>query len=143
MDLILWRHAEAHEAKEGSTDLERDLTSRGQKQAARMANWLERHIPDSSRVLCSPARRTEQTVMALGRKYKVRAELGPDGTVAQVLELIQWPQSKNTVLVVGHQPLLGELIAQLAGMDEIDCAPKKGSVWWLRTKLRAPSAPMR
>lgn len=136
MDLILWRHAEAYEAQEGDIDRDRELTSRGQKQAARMANWLERHIPDSCRVLCSPAKRAEQTVMALGRKYKLRAELGPDAAVAPLLELAQWPHSKNCVLVVGHQPVLGQVLAQLLNMDEAHCAPKKGSVWWLRTRLR-------
>lgn len=141
MDLIVWRHAEAHEALPGGVDLERDLTPRGQKQAKRMAAWLDRHIPDTCRVLCSPARRTEQTVLTLGRKFKVRAELGPDGTLAQVLELVQWPQSKASVLVVGHQPLLGQLIAQLTGLQEDDCAVKKGAVWWLRTKLREDGTP--
>lgn len=136
MDLILWRHAEAHDAKEGDLDLDRDLTSRGHKQAARVAAWLDRHIPDSSRVLSSPARRCEQTVLTLGRKYKVRGELAPDGNVAQVLELVQWPQAKSTMLVVGHQPVLGQVIAQLMGIEEQDCGLKKGAVWWLRTRMR-------
>ena len=39
MDLILWRHAEAHEGQEGEDDLLRRLTPRGEKQAARMAAW--------------------------------------------------------------------------------------------------------
>lgn len=136
MDLILWRHAEARDAEAGGTDLDRELTSRGHKQAAKMAAWLDRHLPDSSRILASPSRRTEQTVLALGRKYKVRAELGPDGSPAQVLELVQWPQSKATVVVVGHQPVLGQIVAQLIGLKESDCAIKKGAVWWLRTRTR-------
>jgi phosphohistidine phosphatase len=37
MDLVLWRHAEAHEALEGGDDMARVLTSRGEKQAFRMA----------------------------------------------------------------------------------------------------------
>ncbi len=42
MDLILWRHAEAEEAREDQADVDRRLTPRGEKQAARMAGWLER-----------------------------------------------------------------------------------------------------
>ena len=136
MDLILWRHAEAHDAEGGGTDMDRDLTSRGHKQAVKMAAWLDRHLPDSARILASPSRRTEQTALALGRKYKVRAELGPDGSPAQVLELVQWPQSKASVLVVGHQPVLGQIVAQLIGLKESDCAIKTGAVWWLRTRTR-------
>ena len=37
MDLILWRHAEA---EEGDNDLARELTPKGEKQAARVAEWL-------------------------------------------------------------------------------------------------------
>jgi phosphohistidine phosphatase len=46
MDLILWRHAEAFDLAEGGTDLERMLTPRGEKQAARMAAWLDRQLPE-------------------------------------------------------------------------------------------------
>ncbi|WP_312302929.1 histidine phosphatase family protein, partial [Pulveribacter sp.] len=64
MDLILWRHAEAIEARDGEDDLQRALTPRGEKQAARMAAWLDRQLPEGLRVLASPARRTEQTARA-------------------------------------------------------------------------------
>lgn len=136
MDLILWRHAEAEEAVEGQDDLERVLTPRGEKQAARMAAWLDRQLPDGVRVLASPARRTEQTVHALGRKYKLRAELLPGGMPADLLELVQWPRSRGAVLVVGHQPLLGETIASLLGMAAPECPVRKGAVWWLRQRQR-------
>ncbi len=140
MDLVLWRHAEAQEWEEGCDDMARSLTSRGEKQATRMAHWLDRQLPEGARILVSPARRSEQTVLALGRKYKVRPELGTDGTVAQLLELVQWPGAKGTVLVVGHQPTLGQTIAQLIGLSAAECAVKKGAVWWLRNRERAAHA---
>ncbi len=136
MDLVLWRHAEAQEWLEGCDDMARTLTSRGEKQAARMANWLDRQLPESTRILVSPARRTEQTVAALGRKYKIRSELAPDCSAAQLLELVQWPHGKGTVLVVGHQPTLGQTIAELMGLSATECSVKKGSVWWLRNRDR-------
>jgi len=37
MDLILWRHAEAQDARDGQVDLERALTTKGERQAERMA----------------------------------------------------------------------------------------------------------
>jgi phosphohistidine phosphatase len=76
----------------------------------------------------------------LGRKYKIRPELSPGCTAGQLLELVQWPQAKNTVLVVGHQPTLGQTIAQLMGLAETECAVKKGSVWWLRNRERGTGA---
>jgi phosphohistidine phosphatase len=143
MDLILWRHAEAQEDAPDGDDLNRALTPRGEKQASRMAAWLDRQLPEGARILSSPARRTEQTVLALGRKYKLRAELGPDGTPAQLLELVQWPDSKLTFLVVGHQPVLGQTIAQLLGLPEGECAVKKGAVWWLRHRGARAAGPAR
>ncbi len=140
MDLILWRHAEAEDWPEGDpqggSDLERSLTSRGEKQAARMANWLDRQLPEGARIFVSPARRCEQTALALGRKYKIRKELAPDATVEQLLELVQWPTAKSPILVVGHQPMLGETIAHLLGLQESDCPVKKGALWWLRNRDR-------
>lgn len=132
MDLILWRHAQAEQWAEGCNDLERSLTQRGEKQAARMAGWLERHLAEGARIYVSPARRTEQTALALGRKYKLRPELGPGGTPAQLLELVQWPNNKSTVLVIGHQPTLGQTLAQLLALEDRECAIKKGAIWWLR-----------
>lgn len=136
MDLILWRHAEAEEPVDGADDLARNLTPRGEKQAARMAAWLDRQLPEGLRVLASPARRTEQTASALGRKFKMRAELLPGGVPQDLLDLAQWPRAKGAVLVVGHQPMLGQTIAQLMGLQASECVVRKGAVWWLRQRQR-------
>jgi phosphohistidine phosphatase len=136
MDLILWRHAEAEEEGEGLADMDRSLTPRGEKQAARMAAWLDRNLPDGTRVLSSPARRCEQTVLALGRKYKTRPQLAPDATVEALLEAAQWPAAKQAVLLVGHQPVLGAAVARLLNIATGNCAVRKGGVWWLRTRER-------
>lgn len=136
MDLVLWRHAEAQEWVVGCDDMQRSLTSRGEKQAARMANWLDRQLPESTRIFVSPARRCEQTALALGRKFKIRPELAPGASVAQLLELVQWPEAKGTLLVIGHQPTLGQTIAQLIGLSAAECSVKKGAVWWLRNRER-------
>ncbi len=136
MDLLLWRHAEAHEAQPGGDDLARALTPRGEKQAARMGAWLDRQLPEGARILASPARRTEQTAMALGRKYKLREELGPDATVDQLLQAVQWPEGRGVTVVIGHQPVLGQTIARLLAIHGSECSVKKGAVWWLRHRLR-------
>lgn len=136
MDLILWRHAEAEDLEESGNDLKRSLTGRGEKQAARVAAWLDRQLPENARILCSPARRCEQTVLALGRKYKTRQELAPGASVEELLEVAQWPASKHAVLLVGHQPVLGETIAQLLHFKDPICQVRKGGIWWLRTRER-------
>lgn len=145
MDLILWRHAEAEMLRPEDVaagadpyplDLERALTAKGERQAQRMAEWINRRIAASTRVLVSPARRTRQTAEALGRPYKVVASLAPGATVEDVLQAARWPDASEPVLVVGHQPTLGLVAAHLlAGLDE-HWSVKKGAVWWLRHRVR-------
>lgn len=135
MDLILWRHAEAEDDAPGG-DLQRALTARGEKQAVRMAAWLDRQLMDGVKILCSPALRCEQTVLPLGRKYKVRDELAPGATPGAVLSAAQWPSAKQPVLIVGHQPTLGETAAQLLGLMPQELTIRKGAIWWFRARER-------
>ena len=136
MDLILWRHAEAIDLELVGDDMARSLTPRGERQAARMAAWLDRQLPDGAKVMVSPALRAEQTAMALERKFKICSALAPLSNVDQLLELVQWPYNKACVVVVGHQPILGQAIARLLNLNASECAVKKGALWWLRHRER-------
>jgi phosphohistidine phosphatase len=133
MDLILWRHAEA---EPGEPDLGRRLTSKGLKQAERVAAWLETRLPDTTRILVSPADRTQQTALALGRKFRTVDELAPGASVASLLAAAGWPDAREAVLVVGHQPTLGQVAATLLAGDAASWAMKKGAVWWLSNRTR-------
>jgi phosphohistidine phosphatase len=136
MDLIFWRHAEAFESLEGQDDLSRTLTPKGEKQALRMSQWLDRQLPEGVRVMSSPAVRCEQTVKMLGRKVKFKSELLPNASLDDLLVTAGWPDSKMSVLITGHQPVLGQAIAYLLGMPSGDCSVRKGAVWWLRCRVR-------
>ena len=127
MDIILWRHAEA---EEGEPDMERALTLKGQKQARRMGDWLASQLPDSCRILVSPALRTLQTAEALGRKFKLAAELAPGAEPEDILKAANWPNAKESVLIVGHQPTLGQLAALLQTGEVQDWDMRKASAWW-------------
>jgi phosphohistidine phosphatase len=136
MDLILWRHAEAADAAPGGDDLERPLTSRGERQAARTAHWLNQHLAATTRVLVSPARRTQQTAAALERRFRTLPELGPGASVEALLQAARWPDAKEPVLVVGHQPTLGLVAARLVSGLEQPWSVRKGAIWWLRRRER-------
>ena len=133
MDLILWRHCEA---EPGEPDLGRRLTSKGTKQAERMAEWLERHLPDSCRILVSPADRAQQTAAALQRKSRTVPELGPGASVTAVLAAANWPDSREPVMLVGHQPTLGMIASFLLSGEEAYWSVRKGAVWWLSNRVR-------
>lgn len=136
MDLILWRHAEAEVQREGQDDLERCLTAKGQRQARRMAAWLDQQLPEGTRILVSPAVRTQQTVEPLQRRYKTVPQLAPDRGADELLAAARWPGAAETVLVVGHQPTLGIVAARLlSGVDQ-PWSVKKGAVWWLTRRER-------
>jgi len=136
MDLILWRHAEAIDAADDGVDLDRALTTRGERQAARVAHWLNQHLPATTRVLVSPARRAQQTAQALERKFKTVAAVGPAATAQDVLAAARWPDAREPVLVIGHQPTLGHVAAYLMAGVVQPWSVKKGAVWWLRRRAR-------
>ena len=134
MDLILWRHAEA---EPGEPDLERGLTPKGRKQAARIAEWLDHRLPDSCRIIVSPARRAQQTAQALGRKFKTKDEVSPDVAPESILAAARWPESREAVLVVGHQPTLGRVAALLIGGVDAEWSIPKGALWWVSSRERS------
>lgn len=137
MDLILWRHADAAEAGPGEADLDRPLTPKGERQAQRVAQWLNQRLPESTRILVSPALRTQQTAQALGRKFRTVGALAPDAPAEAVLDAVRWPLGRDSALVVGHQPTLGLMLSQLLGGSLREAlAVRKGGVWWLRSRRR-------
>lgn len=140
MDLILWRHAEAFDAAEGEDDLDRALTPKGERQAARMAQWLNHQMPATTRILASPARRCQQTAHALERKFKTVDALAPDAGVDALLAAARWPDAREPVLVVGHQPTLGLAAAWLLAGVVQPWSVRKGGLWWLRGRVREGDA---
>ena len=132
MELILWRHAEAEDAATGG-DLARALTKRGRKQAERMGEWLRTRICDEWLVLSSPAKRAVQTAEGLGLPFEQRDALAPDASAAAILREAGWPDGKRPVVIVGHQPTLGEAAAKILGTRG-DVAIRKAALWWFAAK---------
>jgi phosphohistidine phosphatase len=133
MELILWRHAEAEDT---SPDMQRKLTDKGRLQAVHMADWLKQRLPKKTRILVSPALRTQQTALALSNEFITVDALAPGADVKAVLEAAQWGTSDDAVLIVGHQPTLGAVAARLLGHAHDSWSVKKGAVWWLASRDR-------
>ena len=53
-----------------------------------------------------------------------------------MLKAVRWPDAGEPVLVVGHQPTLGLVAAQLLAEQPLSWTMKKGAVWWLRSRDR-------
>jgi len=131
MELILWRHAEAKDAGPNEADEDRALTRKGKSDAERMGKWLDSRLPESCRILVSPALRTVQTAQALGRKFKTHVSLGPGATPEHVLAAANWPMAREPVLVVGHQPTLGLIASTLLANSSQSWRIKRSGVWWI------------
>ena len=128
MELILWRHAEA---EDGTPDSERKLTAKGIKQASRMAKWLLARMPDDAVILVSPARRAQQTARALDLDFRTVKEISTAASAEDVVRAAGWPGGDRTVVVVGHQPTLGETAALLLTGEKAPWSVKKGAVLWV------------
>ncbi len=133
MDLILWRHADA---ADGQPDSARPLTKKGQKQARAMARWLEPRLPEDLRILVSPALRAQETARALQRGFETSDAITVGQSASAILSASGWPDAGRAVLIVGHQPTLGQLAAKLLTGRESAWHLSKGAVWWIRHRKR-------
>ena len=133
MDLLLWRHADA---EDGVPDAARALTKKGQKQAKLVAQWLKPRLPSDCLILASPAKRAQQTAAALDLPYTTERRVGVQAEIADLIAASNWPERKGTVILVGHQPTLGQLAARLLAGEPADWNIKKGALWWFTCRAR-------
>ena len=140
MDLLLWRHAEAEDVGPDGGDLSRRLTAKGRQQAAAIARWLEKNGPREARVLVSPAMRTQETARALGRPVEICPDIAPGASASDLIRASGWPKGPaghdGAVILVGHQPTLGQLAARLMSGRSAEWTVKKGALWWLQHRTR-------
>ena len=137
MDLILWRHAEA---VDGQPDLARKLTPKGAKQAKALAQWLSSRLPEQTRIIVSPAKRTQQTAAALNDEFEIEHRLAPGAPPTALLAAVGWPEHRGTVVVVSHQPTLGMAAALVIAGKPMPWSIKKGAIWWLSHRVRGEHA---
>ncbi len=114
-ELILLRHAHAEPASPGQADLDRPLSPEGLAEAEAAGRWLAQQnlVPDC--VLCSPSRRTRETMEAvLAAVGYVDQRLDPriyDATSGTLAELADQHRDTDRLLLVGHNPGLEHLAA--------------------------------
>ncbi|GAB2761362.1 histidine phosphatase family protein [Salinifilum aidingensis] len=118
--LVLLRHAKSARP-EGVQDRERPLNDRGRRDAPEAGRWLRQHVPHVEFVLCSPARRAEETWELAGsrmpaapsvRRAERLYEAGAQDLLAAVHEL---PVVPLTAVLIGHDPTISEFVGLLTG----------------------------
>jgi phosphohistidine phosphatase len=114
-ELILLRHAHAEPPAPGQSDLDRPLSSEGNAEAEAAGRWLQEQklVPDL--VLCSPSRRTRETLEAvLALVGYVDQRLEDDiyeASAGTLATLVDRHHEVERLLVVGHNPGLERLAA--------------------------------
>ncbi|MBM3187149.1 MAG: histidine phosphatase family protein [Chloroflexi bacterium] len=117
--LLLMRHAKSRR-DEGVADEARGLTKRGKDDARAMGAWLADGglVPDA--LLTSPAKRARSTARRVAEAcgYKGVVAVVPDlymgDADACIAAFSQLPPSVGRALVIGHNPLLEELVLFLS-----------------------------
>lgn len=117
--LLLLRHAKAAWASPGMSDFDRPLDATGKLEAEAIGRQMRDRgfLPDL--VLCSPAVRTRQTLEGLGRLAESARLLHSgrlySGDAGDYLDEIRAAGEASAVLLVGHNPMMEDVAAALAG----------------------------
>ncbi|MGI9365056.1 MAG: SixA phosphatase family protein [Rhizobiaceae bacterium] len=110
--LYVLRHAKSSWAQPGLSDIERPLNRRGEDQVSRLNPWFKANCTAPDRILCSPSTRTRQTYAgiksALGSAELEIVQSLYHGTVDVYLDAL-WTQTKNSIMIIGHNPTCDEL----------------------------------
>lgn len=134
MRLYLLRHGIAENGRAGSPDSERALTAEGRRKlkdvlgVARMAGVA----PDL--IVTSPYKRALQTAEVAAQVLGYQAglvhseALTPDGSPADVWTEVRAYRDQNNVLLVSHEPLMGNLFGYLLGVPALHVDFKKGAL---------------
>ena len=145
MNLYLLRHGIAVEwgTLGLARDADRGLTPKGERRLSQMTHAMEALNLSFGIILTSPYRRAKQTAEIVAEAFGTRDQLKlldsltPEGDPKRLIEYINrlCPPAES-VLLVGHEPYLGNLIARLvSGSASFPVALKKGGL----CKLTAPS----
>jgi phosphohistidine phosphatase len=122
LSLILLRHAKSSLADTGQADLDRPLNDRGKRAAVAVGRYMASNKLVPHLVLCSPARRTRETWGLVARELAatpevlVAVEIYNSGDGTALMECLRHKAgAAQSVLLVGHNPSIGELAQTLAG----------------------------
>lgn len=145
MDLFILRHGQAGRSSPARDDSKRGLTVEGEKEIRDIAKGLRALGIEFDHILTSPLVRSRQTAelvfQIVGHKNQVQEmeELKPEGSKSQLFSKLSKFRRDSTVLVVGHEPYLSELIAGAISNGQCKIDLKKGGVARIRVTNILPA----
>lgn len=120
MILFLLRHADAEDF--ASSDFDRSLTAKGLEQSAKVGKFCVRNGLRPDLILSSPVVRAIQTADIVGKAVGAGPVTEPGlacgMTPPALLGLLAAHTGRGSVMVVGHEPDLGNAISMLVGLAD-------------------------
>jgi phosphohistidine phosphatase len=119
LTLILTRHAKSSWEDATLDDIDRPLNRRGRLAADAVGRWIAMRAPAPACALVSPARRTRETMAGLRPHLPETLDLREDRRLyeaedaAALLDILRGVDTPLPLLVLGHNPALGDLAGQL------------------------------
>jgi phosphohistidine phosphatase len=134
MEIYILRHGIAEDAPAGQPDAERALTSDGRKKLRSVLRSAAASGVAPSLILTSPLKRALQTAQIAAEILEYPGELlrtrtlEPNSSPKAVWDEIRVHKDEARILLVGHEPLFGRLMAYLLGSPELQVDFKKGAL---------------
>ncbi len=132
--LITFRHAKSGWDQPATRDFDRALNDKGKRAAATMGRHMRQLGLRFDAVIASPAVRVVETLDAMFEGYGRRPAIGWDrraylASSATLLEIVQEaPDTAETLMLVGHNPGIEELVLRLSSDDGEEEVRARGSV---------------
>ncbi|MEO6754719.1 MAG: phosphohistidine phosphatase SixA [Chthoniobacteraceae bacterium] len=137
MRLYILRHANAE--TEAATDSARELSEKGREQAHKVAQFCARHGIRPDVIFASPLVRAQQTAKPVAKELGMEITTAPwlscGATPEGILAKIPILKDPAAVMLVGHEPDLGELIAHLLGGVRGSINVRKASLTFIEVML--------
>jgi len=118
--LVVVRHAKS-DWSAAVPDWDRPLAERGRRDAPEIGAWLVDQVGPVDLVICSPARRAQQTWRLAGTRLEPPAPVRDDervygaGPTQLLTVLAELSDELHRVVLVGHNPGLTELVEHMSG----------------------------
>jgi dTMP kinase len=134
MRVYLLRHGDAETRAAGTRDADRRLTVQGRQRLRRVLERAHAAKVRPSLILTSPLVRAAETARLAAEVLKIPGTvvetdaLAPWSTPPAVWRLLRGQAVEDSVLLVGHEPLLGDLASFLLGSSRKIVAMKKGAL---------------
>ena len=145
MELFILRHGEAGQRSASAGDRKRPLTSTGKLEISEIAKALKIIGLKFDLILTSPLKRAYDTATIVSKvfhivnKVQVWNELAPEGQKTDLYRKISELKEEYIVLMVGHQPLLGEMANDMihrGKSNPCNLVLKKGGIMRIRLLTR-------